>query len=446
MPTRSSVRALGTAAAIGALVLAPALAAASPADSGSGGSDAEMGPLKMAAVRASGKPVDKHADQPSISADGRYVTYTSKNLKVVGLPRTKAKQVLRYDRQTGRTVLVSVRPDGLPGEGQSRGATMSADGRLVVFTTESADLLPGAPALSGEVVVARDFQSAQTSLISRTPGGQPPNDTSVDALVSEDASTVVFQTEATDITGVAGAVVYDLASGTSSPVTVDTAGGPVTIAEASVSGNGDWLVFASANAQIVDGDDNGAADVFLMERTTGEVTLVSRAADGTVADGSSLLRVSINSRTSPKPFTSSDAVRVLFYSRATDLAGAPNPSGGESWEVYVLDVETGLSELVTVLPDGSASDDELYSGTISSDGRYAAVSTQAFLAGGSGPLGPKVFVRDLERDVTRAASSNQWSIGPGLGGDKPYVVMTTHEELLAEDTDDDWDVYYRRVW
>jgi hypothetical protein len=136
---------------------------------------------------------------------------------------------------------------------------------------------------------------------------------------------------------------------------------------------------------------------------------------------------------------------VVFRSDATDLAGAEDPTG-EWGQAYVFDAVTQQSELVTVMPDGSPSENLHRTVTISADGRYVAIQSQAFLAGGNGQSGTKIFVRDLEREQTRAASSNQIGVNPGLGGGRPHVVFTTREQLVGEDTDLFLDPYLRRVW
>jgi Tol biopolymer transport system component len=253
----------------------------------------------------------------------------------------------------------------------------------------------------------------------------------------------VFRTDASDITGQPGAVIYDRGTGTTSAVTVDTSGGDAVVGEAWLSGDGRWIAFDSNNAGIVPGDDNAAPDVFLMNRATGQVILVSRAADGGVADGPSFFTTEI----APiKPYLSRDGSRVLFLSRATDLVGSEDPSGGQYSQAYVFDVATGVSELATVMSDGTLSDDLIYDASISPDGRYVAMSTQAFLTGGGGVLGPKAYVRDLRRDQTRAASDGRWAWGAGLGGHDPVVVFATRDALVPEDTDGDFDSYYRTVW
>ena len=406
-----------------------------------------MGPLEMVQVKKGGAALAHDADQVSISANGRYVTYTSRNTNVVGIPPrgSKTDHVFRYDLKTGKTVLVSVTPDGQPGNDDSDQSVISGDGSVVVFETRAEDLLPGTPPLTVGVVVARDLETGETTLVSRTPAGEPPIGSSFDPLVSEDGSLVSFTTQANDITGKPGAVVFDRTTDTSTAVTVETSSGTLIVHQVSISGNGEWLTFTHTNSRIVPGDDNGAPDVFLMNLASGEVTLVSRSADGTVANAQSRHTVAITSLASPKPFTSADGSTVVFWSDATDLAGAEGPNG-DYIQAYAFDVSTGLNELVTVMPNGSPSDDVGYAVTISPDGRYAAITTQAFLAGGDGPGVPMAFVRDLARGKTRAVSGIASGFGPGLGGRRPHVVFVTSDDLVPEDTDFNYDPYHRRAW
>lgn len=426
-------------------VLAPSAASGSTAPE----LRASMGPFHMVARRPGGAPVGGSVAESSISADGRFVTYTTRNTSVVGLPRNGYEQVFRFDRRTGATVLVSATPDGLPGTGESADAASSADGRVVVFRTRAADVVGLGDGLDDAVVVARDMVTGATSLVSRTPAGEVPTGSSYDPLVSDDGSLVTFRTQAIDITGFAGAVVHDRTTGTSSAVTVDADGTQVVVERAWLSGDGSTIAFADERAGIVPGDDNGAADVFLLDRVSGDLTLVSRTVDGTVADDESyLFDGGIDPYSSPKPVLSADGSVVVFVSDASDLAGAEGTSGSPQWtEGYAYDVATASATLVTARPDGSPADDSLRAVTVSSDGRYVGLRSQAFLAGGSGPLGPKIFVRDLDRATTRAASSNSYGTSPGLGGGRHVqIAFASFDELVDDDTDDQHDVYLRRVW
>ena len=75
------------------------------------------------------------AGDAAISADGRYVAYTSYSGDLPGAtPDNEYADVFRYDRQTGATLLVSSGA-GAPGNGDSWGADISADGSVIVDGT-----------------------------------------------------------------------------------------------------------------------------------------------------------------------------------------------------------------------------------------------------------------------------------------------------------------------
>src|SRR5262249_17397364 len=81
--------------------------------------------------------------QPAISADGRYVAFTSGANNLVEHDVNVGIDVFVHDRWTGITRLVSVNSQGVQGMGDSYGAAISADGRFVSFSSEAANLAPG---------------------------------------------------------------------------------------------------------------------------------------------------------------------------------------------------------------------------------------------------------------------------------------------------------------
>ena len=84
----------------------------------------------------------------SLSADGRWVAFTSSAANIVKGPRYppwNASQVYLGDRDTGSLRLVShaLGSDESPSNDTGSAATISADGRYVAFTSEATDLVPG---------------------------------------------------------------------------------------------------------------------------------------------------------------------------------------------------------------------------------------------------------------------------------------------------------------
>lgn len=81
-----------------------------------------------------------HSYKPAISADGRYVAFTSEASNLVRGDSNGTADVFVHDRLTGTTELVSRRQDGSAGNGASRHAVLSGDGAMVAFQSLASDL------------------------------------------------------------------------------------------------------------------------------------------------------------------------------------------------------------------------------------------------------------------------------------------------------------------
>ena len=107
---------------------------------------------------------------------------------------------------------------------------------------------------------------------------------------------------------------------------------------ARISGNGRFVVFQSGGDNLVDGDDNGYADIFLRDLEQGTTTLVSVTNGGLPADSASEV-----------PVITSDGRYVAFASYATNLVGIDMNPGRD---IFVRDRVAGTTELVSVTPSG----------------------------------------------------------------------------------------------
>jgi len=112
------------------------------------------------------------ASDPAVSADGRFVAFVTRPLRR-GRPHPERASLWLHDRRSGRTVLVSRRdgPDGARADGASTEPSVSADGRRVAFTSTAGNLARGKPrGIAG--VFVRDLGAGTTRLVStHTPLG-----------------------------------------------------------------------------------------------------------------------------------------------------------------------------------------------------------------------------------------------------------------------------------
>ncbi|WP_437047773.1 TolB family protein [Streptomyces sp. enrichment culture] len=163
-----------------------------------------------------------------------------------------------------------------------------------------------------------------------------------------------------------------------------SSGGP------SLSADGRYAAFATADAGVVPGDTNGESDVFVRDLRRGTVERVNVATDGTQADaGSHSARISDDGR------------YVAFISGARTLAEWSEPSATRPSDVYVHDRRTGRTERVSAAPDGGTA--LVRDGfDLSGDGRYVAFSAARMESGGSGHT--RAYVTDRRTGETRLIS------------------------------------------
>ncbi len=131
---------------------------------------------------------------PALNSDGRFVVWTSP-----GSGNSALNQVWRADVDTGTAALVSVATDGASeADDNSKFASISADGRYVVFASLAGNLLPGV-AKGVKNVFLRDMQTGQMLLLSHTPGGEPGTGWSTQPFFSADGNCLFFLSHAPDL-------------------------------------------------------------------------------------------------------------------------------------------------------------------------------------------------------------------------------------------------------
>lgn len=138
---------------------------------------------------------------PAISADGRYIVFQSDSPDLVLNDSNEQTDIFRYDRSTGQLERVSVTDGGLEANRASFSPDISGDGQYVVFASRATNLT-GETVTSGRShIYVRDVVSGTTSLISLASGGGEADGHSLDPEISADGNFVVFTSEATDIAG-----------------------------------------------------------------------------------------------------------------------------------------------------------------------------------------------------------------------------------------------------
>jgi Tol biopolymer transport system component len=329
-----------------------------------------------ALVSRAGPPADGISFEPSISADGNRVAFTSEATNLSG-DDGELSDVFVRDLRAGTTELAS-RPDGPAAAGAddvSNAPAISADGRRVAFVSDADDLAPGA-VVGVTSVYVRDLELDTTALVSRAPDGSGAGGNSSAPAISADGTRVAFLSSAENLStedapGTQDVYVRDLDAGTTT-LASRTSGATGAAATglsqaASISGDGSRVAFATASPNLSDEDADGVTDVFVRDLEAQTTTLASRAsgASGAAGDAGAF-----------DPVLSADGLSVAFRSGATTLSGE---DADPVIDVFVRDLGAGTTTLVSRAagPTGAAAAAASGEPAVSGSGRYVAFSSGA---------------------------------------------------------------------
>ena len=135
------------------------------------------------------------SNTPAISADGRFVAFESTATNLVAGDDNDAVDVFVHDLGTGKTVVASVAMDASTGNGESLHPSISGDGRFVTFDSSATDLIeeqnPNSSGPQRDVYI-RDMHSGTTQQISVTPEGKRLEGQSLSPSISPSGRLVAF--------------------------------------------------------------------------------------------------------------------------------------------------------------------------------------------------------------------------------------------------------------
>jgi Tol biopolymer transport system component len=311
------------------------------------------------------------------------------------------------------------------GDGSSVAPSISPDGRFVVFSSAARNLLPASDGLLGLNVFVRDRSSNSISLISAnlnaTGGG---NFSSELASISTNGQFVLFESEANnlvagDTNGVKDIFLRDLRAATTRVISIATNGwanGPSS--QAAITPDGHWAVFVSSANNLVAGDSNNAPDIFVADLSGNTLSWAS------VGDALPPGRSSTGSAT---PVITSDGRCVAF---ATGLTGVGSPPA----EIYVRDTVAGQTlwassnAAAMAMTTLGSSNFPCSHPVLSDDGQFVA-----FKIGSSNGVGNALILRtDLSAGTTALVASNAMpqlvyadeSFGPEMTPDGRFIVFS----------------------
>ena len=308
--------------------------------------DRDDGRVTLESVTASGSAAQADSAHPRLSGDGRWLVYQT-TLSEAGASG-QASIVLR-DRSTGAARVLDTGLDGQRADGSSSAPAISEDGRHVVFVSYATNLISGTDQNGSSAdIYAFDQVAGTLSRVSIDHAGLQARDGgSVTPTVSGDGRYVAFasvanldgrevSTRIVNGTRRPASSIYlrDRHRGTTTRVPALAAGGRAPEGASwmpAISADGRFIAFVS-DASLTPDDRNRSSDIFVADVHDGSLTLVSRAAGGGSANGSS-----------GNPAISADGRLVVFQSNASDIL-CPRHCDDASedinllWDVFQFDV------------------------------------------------------------------------------------------------------------
>jgi Tol biopolymer transport system component len=206
---------------------------------------------------------------PSISADGRFVAFESRASNIVPGDTNDGLDIFVRDTLTNTTTRVSFDSAGNQGNSSSESPSISADGRFVAFTSRASNIVPGDTNSRGDIFV-RDRLTNTTTRVSVDSAGNQRNIDSYSPSISADGRFVAFESGASniDLGTDSDIFVRDTLTNTTTNVSVDSAGNRGEGESPSISADGRFVAFESNSSNLVPGDNNNTDDIFVVETSS----------------------------------------------------------------------------------------------------------------------------------------------------------------------------------
>lgn len=327
-----------------------------------------------------------NASLMALHPDGQRVLLACAQADLFPSAATNSVHLVEYTFITGRLRLLSQNPNHKPIDGALLPDVLYAPGtQSILFAVAPSpaaeagpDEWPGVflagPEPADPIRQPQPDLSQQRGNTSRHPS------VAAGAVTSDDGRFVLFHSHASDLGIPLGAdrsqnlYLHDRTAGTTTLITppispeADHRG---VILDASMSGDASRVVFASSRSDLVSDDGNGAFDVFLWTRATGQLRAISASISGT-GTAANVPRPTTSPAGSVRPFLQRDGAAILFESTSRDLI--PNePQNTARFEVYRHDLNLGVTQLVSYRPNpgGYAGEATRYS-RMSDDGSVIA--------------------------------------------------------------------------
>jgi len=222
-------------------------------------------------VTAEDAPSNGSSSQAAISANGRYVAFASAASNLLENDTNGTTDIFVFDRDTQVTERVSITSTGEESNGFSRAPSISADGRYISYDSLATNLVENDTNQKGDVFVY-DRLNQTTSRASVSSEGEQSNNFSFNHGISADGQYVSYSSVATnlvtnDTNRVQDVFVFNRQAQTTTRISVDAEGrqGNRDSRESVFSADGRFVAFQSNADTLTNDDTNGRTDIFVYD-------------------------------------------------------------------------------------------------------------------------------------------------------------------------------------
>jgi Tol biopolymer transport system component len=332
--------------------------------------DLDTGITERVSISSTGIQADDEVFTMDLSSDGRFVAFGSFATNLVADDTNGVIDVFVHERDTGTTERVSIATIGTQANDESYSPAISAAGRFVAFRSDATNLVANDTNNNSDIFV-RDRTLGVTERVSVASDGTQANGDSILPVISADGRFVAFSSEASnlvagDTNNQADIFVHDRQNDTTElivgPAEFHIGAGTIIVAPA-ISPDGGFVGLRSDADDLVAGDTNNSFDTFLVAR------------DSLIAERLSVSSSEVEGNSdSSRPSISSNNRYGVFSSIATNLV-SQDTNGSE--DVFVRDRDAGQTRRVSIAFDGSEGDNNSFSAVISADGQFVAFTSFA---------------------------------------------------------------------
>lgn len=314
--------------------------------------DRKLGITKLVSKTSDGKEGDGNSALPAISADGKSVAFESYAKNLCEADMNGGRDVFVWNAATGKLALVSKGMDGGTANAESTEPVISGDGSVVAYTSNAGNIVKLEPVFSTPNVYVCNVSSGTTEFITKdyetgkAAGGYAPS-------ISDDGTKIAFCAFTNRLTKNDNNNLWDIflwQKGTTGlkRISMTEADGERNQGDESssrvvypaMSGNGEYIAFATTSSNIVGEDNNNVQDIFLYNITASSIKRVSRLNNTTEGDGDS-------------PLSQGERIGISYYGNWIAYNTNATNLGVPKGNIVVQNTESGKIIPLTQLTIGS---------------------------------------------------------------------------------------------